>query len=105
MHTDTLLSAEGLCRDYGGRRAVRGLELTVARGEVLGLLGPNGAGKSTTLQMLSGCLQPSAGRVAVAGHDLARAPRAARAALGYLPERPPLYLDLTVDEYLEHCGG
>lgn len=74
------------------------------RGEVLGFLGPNGAGKSTTMQLVTGNLAPSAGRVRVCGLDLLEAPRAAKARLGYLPEQPPLYRELTVDEYLDHCA-
>jgi len=104
MHASALVTADSLRRDYGARSAVRDLSFGVSRGEVLGLLGPNGAGKSTTLQMLGGCLLPSSGRVTVAGHDMVQQPRRAKAALGYLPERPPLYLDQTVDEYLDYAG-
>jgi ABC-2 type transport system ATP-binding protein len=94
------LSAENLGRCYGKLQAVEGLNLELRRGEVLGFLGPNGAGKSTTMQMLSGCLAPSQGRVTIMGQDLAQAPRQAKRHLGYLPEPPPLYAELTVDEYL-----
>jgi ABC-2 type transport system ATP-binding protein len=104
MTDESLVTVSGLRRDYGSRSAIRDLDFSVARGEVLGLLGPNGAGKSTTLQVLSGCLAATAGRVELAGHDLARQPRRAKAALGYLPEQPPLYRDLTVDEYLDYCA-
>jgi ABC-2 type transport system ATP-binding protein len=104
MENESLVQVEGLCRDYGMRRAVHDLDFDVARGEVLGLLGPNGAGKSTTLQVLSGCLAATTGRVTLAGHDLHRQPRRAKAALGYLPEQPPVYRALTVDEYLDYCG-
>jgi ABC-2 type transport system ATP-binding protein len=104
MSGERLVTVAGLRRDYGSRCAIRDLDFSVDRGEVLGLLGPNGAGKSTTLQVLSGCLAATAGRVELAGHDLARQPRRAKAALGYLPEQPPLYRDLTVDEYLDYCA-
>lgn len=100
MESDWLLCARGLARDYGGRRVVSGVELHLAAGDVLGVLGPNGAGKTTILRMLAGTLAPSAGRVAIAGLDLADQPRAAKRHLGYLPERPPVYPELTVDEYL-----
>jgi len=104
MPSDTGLSAQGLARDYAGRRVVDDISLSVTAGQVLGVLGPNGAGKSTTLRMLAGTLAPSAGRVMLAGHDLALAPLAAKRHLGYLPEKPPVYAELTVDEYLHFCA-
>jgi len=101
---EILVEAKGLTRRYGDLLAVDGVDLRLARGEVLGLLGPNGAGKSSTLQMLTGAISPSAGSVRVNGHDLDTAPLAARAALGFLPEQPPVYRDLRVDEYLAYCA-
>ncbi len=101
----TLLEAHGLVRTYGPLRAVDGIDLTLSAGEVLGLLGPNGAGKSTTMRLLTGTLAADAGTVHIDGIDLFEQPRAARARLGYLPETPPLYPDLTVDEYLRFCAG
>src|SRR5690606_16155582 len=73
-------------------------------GEVLGFLGPNGAGKSTTMQVITGNLAPSVGRVAINGIDILEQPKAAKAALGYLPEQPPVYREFTVDEYLRFCA-
>jgi ABC-2 type transport system ATP-binding protein len=99
-----LLTAQGISRRYGSRVAVENVSLDLRRGEVLGLLGLNGAGKSTTLQILAGVLAPHRGVVAIHGHDLARAPRAAKRHLGYLPEVPPLFIDATVDEYLSFCA-
>jgi len=96
---------EDVHRNYGALAAVSDVSFTLARGEVLGLLGPNGAGKSTTMQIITGNLAPSAGRVSVDGHDLLEQPRAAKAAIGYLPERPPLYRELTVNEYLDYCAA
>ncbi len=104
MQQDILVSASGLCRDYGRHRAVSDISLQLRRGEVLGLLGPNGAGKTTTLRMLTGCLGPSAGRVAIGGHCMQTAPEAAKTLLGYLPEIPPLHKELTVSEFLEFCA-
>ncbi len=101
---DILIAAENLCRDYGALRAIDQVSLTLKRGEVLGFLGPNGAGKTTTMRILSGALAPTAGRVRIAGHDLLESPRAAKIRIGYLPEHPPLYRELTVDEYLYHCA-
>jgi len=105
MTRETLLQVEGLSRFYGPLQAVRNISFEVRQGEVLGFLGPNGAGKTTTMQMLTGNLAPSQGRITVAGHDLLEAPRAAKAAIGYLPEQPPVYRDLTVDEYLDYCAA
>jgi ABC-2 type transport system ATP-binding protein len=104
MNRELLLSVEGLSRFYGTLQAVKNISFTVRQGEVLGFLGPNGAGKTTTMQMLTGNLAPSQGRITIAGHDLLEDPRAAKAAFGYLPEQPPLYRDLTVDEYLDYCA-
>ncbi len=94
------IEADGLARDYPGHRVVDALDLAVERGQIVGLLGPNGAGKTTTLRMLSGTLAPTTGRIAIAGIDLVEQPRRAKARLGYLPERPPLYADMTVREML-----
>lgn len=105
MHRTTLLQVDGLSRFYGPLQAVKNISFAVRQGEVLGFLGPNGAGKTTTMQMLTGNLAPSQGRIHVAGHDLLEDPRAAKTAIGYLPEQPPLYRDLTVDEYLDYCAA
>ena len=99
-----LLEVKGLHRRYGPVHAVRGLDLAIRRGEVVALLGANGAGKSSTLAMLAGVLAPTSGRIRIAGHDLADAPLAAKSRLGYLPDTPPLFPELTVDEYLAHCA-
>ena len=105
MRDETLLGVTGLSRFYGELQAVKNITFNVRQGEVLGFLGPNGAGKTTTMQMLTGNLAPSQGRITIAGHDLLEDPRAAKAAIGYLPELPPLYRDLSVDEYLDHCAA
>jgi ABC-2 type transport system ATP-binding protein len=99
-----LIKAVGLCRYFGEFCAVRDLAFNLNRGEILGLLGPNGAGKSTTLRMLSGALAPSAGDIWLSGVNLRDHPRQAKKNLGYLPETPPLYPELTVDEYLGYCA-
>ncbi len=95
------VSAQGLCRNFGAHRAVDGLTLELKRGEILGFLGPNGAGKTTSMQMLTGNLAPTAGAVSICGIDLFDDPTAAKARLGYLPETPPLYRELTVREYVD----
>jgi ABC-2 type transport system ATP-binding protein len=98
-----LLEVEGLERHFGHTKAVAGISFSIRKGEVVGFLGPNGAGKSTTMQMLAGALAPSAGRVIIDGIDLFDEPLRARAKIGYLPEQPPLYRDLSVDEQLAFC--
>jgi ABC-2 type transport system ATP-binding protein len=105
MTETTLIEATGLTRRYGPTVAVAGLDLTLKQGEILGLLGPNGAGKTTTMKMLAGCLAPSAGSIRINGVDLREEPKAAKGHLGYLPEQPPVYPELTVDEYLAYCAG
>jgi len=104
MNDELLIQVENLSRYYGNRAAVDDISFELHRGEVLGFLGPNGAGKSTTMQIISGNLAPSEGRVVINGIDLLDQPRQAKAALGFLPEYPPLYRELTVDEYLRYCA-
>jgi ABC-2 type transport system ATP-binding protein len=104
MAADTLLRLENVSRRLAGRLVVENFDLRLDRGAVLGLLGVNGAGKSTTLRMVCGVLAPSNGRVFVSGSDLRENPRAAAKAIGYLPEQPPLYPELRVDEYLTFCA-
>ncbi|MGQ0748958.1 MAG: ABC transporter ATP-binding protein [Betaproteobacteria bacterium] len=94
------LCARGLTRKFGAHTAVNNISIELKRGEVLGFLGPNGAGKTTTMQMLTGNLAPSSGAISICGIDLLERPVAAKAKIGYLPEVPPLYRELYVDEYL-----
>jgi ABC-2 type transport system ATP-binding protein len=96
-----IVVAEGLTRRFHGRTVVDGLDFELKRGEILGFLGPNGAGKTTTMRMLTGYLPPTAGRVIVAGHDVAANPVEARRHIGYMPENVPLYTDMRVKEYLQ----
>ncbi len=98
------LSAQGLIRRFGAHRAVEGVSLRLRRGEVLGVLGPNGAGKSTTLQMLAGVLLPHAGTIEICGFNLSRQPCEAKARVGFLPEVPPLYRDMRVDDFLRFAA-
>lgn len=102
MTTAALVEVNNLSRFYGALQAVKNVSFTIQRGEVLGFLGPNGAGKTTTMQIISGNLAPSGGSIAINGHDLIEDPRAAKSQIGYLPESPPLYRELTVDEYLDY---
>ena len=99
-----LLRLESLAKRFGAIRAVDGISLSVAQGEVLGFLGPNGAGKSTTMKMTAGFLEPDVGRVEIAGIDMWKRPVQAKRHLGYLPEGAPLYGEMTVRGFLRFCG-
>jgi ABC-2 type transport system ATP-binding protein len=100
-----VLELEGLGRRFGDRWAVRGVNATVAQGEVVGFLGPNGAGKTTTIKMISGLLVPTEGTAKVFGHDVAKEPEAAKARLAYLPDRPYVPERLSARELLEYVAG
>lgn len=95
-----MIKVDSLVKTFGPKRAVDGVSFTVERGEVLGFLGPNGAGKSTTMRMVTGFIPPTAGRVAVGGHDVVEHPIAAKRLIGYLPENAPAYADMTVLGFL-----
>ena len=100
-----MIAVYDLIKQYGAFTAVDGLSLDVRPGEIHGFLGPNGAGKTTTLRMIAGLLRPSSGRVVVNGHDLAAEPEAAKASLGFIPDRPFIYEKLTAGEFLRFHGG
>ncbi|MEW8027007.1 MAG: ATP-binding cassette domain-containing protein [Candidatus Thiodiazotropha sp.] len=99
-----LLTTKQLSRHFGNTHVVSPIDLKLERGDILGLLGPNGAGKSTIMRMLSGDLAPSGGAITICGEDLLNRPTHAKRFIGYLPERPPLHRDQTVDEYLWDCA-
>lgn len=105
QNAEVLVDVKDVSRSYGNIRAVKNLSFSIHKGEVLGFLGPNGAGKTTTMQIISGNLAADEGSVTIAGHDLLQEPKAAKAALGYLPEQLPLYRELTVNEYLDYCAA
>jgi ABC-2 type transport system ATP-binding protein len=96
----TLVETDRLYKSFGAIKAVNGISLAVARGEVLGFLGPNGAGKSTTMKMITGFLTPDSGTATVAGIDVGRSPKDAKRKLGYLPEGAPLYGDMSIRAFL-----
>jgi ABC-2 type transport system ATP-binding protein len=104
MNTSPLISVQHLSRFYGKLPAVFDISFTLSPGEVLGFLGPNAAGKSTTMNMLCGNLAPSHGSIHICGIDMLEHPKQAKAQIGYLPETPPLYRELTVNEYLTYCA-
>ena len=95
-----MIEVEGVTKEYGPFTAVSDLSFSVARGEILGFLGPNGTGKTTMMRVLTGFFPPSAGTVRVAGHDVVAEPLAAKAKIGYLPETPPLYPEMSVVDYV-----
>ncbi len=95
-----MIEIKNLSKRYGNQLAVDNISFTIRDGEVLGFLGPNGAGKSTTMNILTGYLSATSGSVSISGHDILDNPNEAKKHIGYLPEHPPLYPDMTVDEYL-----
>jgi len=95
-----LVDFNSVSKFYGSKQAVKDLSFQVHTGEIVGLLGPNGAGKSTSMKMLTGCLEPSEGKILVLDHNIQESPQAAQACLGYLPETSPLYEEWTVLEFL-----
>src|SRR5687767_3984676 len=104
MSTDVMIQASGLSKRFGAARALDKVSFEVRRGEVVGFLGPNGAGKSTTMRILTCFISPTGGTAKVRGHDVFDDTLSVRSCLGYLPQRAPLYLEMTVYEYLEFAA-
>jgi ABC-2 type transport system ATP-binding protein len=100
-----MIQLEQLTKRFGAFTAVHDLCLNIAEGEIFGFLGPNGAGKTTTIRMMMGLLKPTAGRIVLGGHDLARDPLAAKAISAFVPDRPYVYDKLTGSEFLSFVGG
>lgn len=100
-----MIEVQSLTRYYGSRRAVDNVSFSIANNEVIGFLGLNGAGKSTTLKVLAGLLTPSRGTVHIDGVDVTEAPVSSRARVGYLPDEPPVYREMTVEAYLRFVGS
>ncbi len=100
---ETRLDVQQVTRRYGQREVLRGISFSAAQGEVIALLGRNGAGKSTLMNLITGYLCQTDGQITVCGHDTLLSPMEARRRIGYLPEQPPLYPDMTVTEYLRYC--
>ena len=99
-----MIEVSHLSKNYGSRPAVEDLSFTVGDGQIFGLLGPNGAGKSTIMNILTGYIAPTSGEVKVAGFSLPEQAQQAKACVGYLPEQPPLYPEMTVQEYLDFAS-
>lgn len=95
-----MIEVQNLTKHYGDKKAVNGISFTANDGEILGFLGPNGAGKSTTMNMLTGYISSTGGKALIDGVDILENPIKAKRNIGYLPELPPLYMDMTVKEYL-----
>lgn len=104
MPMNELIQVDQLTRYYSDHCAVDNVSFTLQKGEILGFLGPNGAGKSSTMQMICGNLAPTSGQIFINGIDILDNPKEAKRELGYLPEIPPVYRELTVDEYLGYCA-
>jgi ABC-2 type transport system ATP-binding protein len=96
-----MIEVTNLSKSYGDYKAVTDVSFSAARGEIVGFLGPNGAGKTTTIRMLATYLPPSAGKASIAGYDIVTQADEVRKRIGYLPENPPLYPEMTVREYLK----
>ena len=96
-----MIEVKNLVKKYGNHTAVDHLNFTIEEGHVYGFLGPNGAGKSTTMNIMTGYLGATEGEVLINGHDILKEPEEAKKQIGYLPELPPLYMEMTVREYLE----
>ena len=99
-----MIEVKDVVKTFDGFRALDGVTMTVPHGAVYGLVGPNGAGKSTTMNIIAGCLAPTEGQVLIGGYDICEEPDEARRLRGYLPEPPPLYPDMTPEEYLTFVG-
>ena len=97
---NNVVEIKNLTKFYGNNKALDNISFGVENGEIMGFLGPNGAGKSTTMNIICGCVSPSSGNVTVGGFDILENPKEVKKRIGYLPEIPPLYLDMTVNEYL-----
>jgi ABC-2 type transport system ATP-binding protein len=100
-----MIEAQGITKRYGDLLAVKDVSFRVGQGEVVGFLGPNGAGKTTTMRILTGYLPATEGSASIMGHDIFREPLAARRAIGYLPENPPVYPEMDVQGYLRYAAA
>jgi len=100
-----MIEVQGVTKYFGNLKAVDDVTFTVAEGDVVGFLGPNGAGKTTTMRIITGALPATTGKVTVAGFDVFEKPLEVKKRIGYLPEHPPLYLDISVRDYLRFVGS
>ena len=99
-----MIEINGIYKNFGAKQALRDVSFNVAEGEIMGFLGPNGAGKTTTMNILTGYLSATAGTARIDGVDVLEKPLVAKSKIGFLPEQPPLYMDMTVREYMEFAA-
>ena len=99
-----MIQVENITKKYGSFTAVNDISFEIDEGEIVGFLGPNGAGKSTTMNMITGFIEPTKGRIIVDGYDISQKPKKAKKQIGYMPEGVPLYRDLTVKEFVTYMA-
>lgn len=99
-----MIQVENITKKYGSFTAVKNINFEIEEGEIVGFLGPNGAGKSTTMNMITGFIEPTAGRIIIDGYDISKKPKKAKKQIGYMPEGVPLYSDLTVKEFVTYMA-
>ena len=99
-----MIQVENITKKYGGFTAVKNINFEIEDGEIVGFLGPNGAGKSTTMNMITGFIEPTSGKIIVDGNDISKKPKKAKKQIGYMPEGVPLYSDLTVKEFVTYMA-
>src|SRR3989344_2846508 len=104
MECYRMIEVHQLCKNYGERKAITNLNFKIDKGDVVGFLGPNGAGKSTTMKIITGFMAPSSGQAKVCGFDVFENPIEVKKRIGYLPEIPPLYTDMLVEDYLKYVA-
>ncbi len=99
-----MIEVKNITKKYGSFTAVDNISFEIEKGEIIGLLGPNGAGKSTTMNMITGYIEPTEGKISIEGFDISRKPKKAKSQIGYMPEGVPLYSDLTVKEFVTYMA-
>lgn len=99
-----MIQVENITKKYGSFTAVNDISFEIEEGEIVGFLGPNGAGKSTTMNMITGFIEPTSGKIIVDGYNISKKPKKAKRQIGYMPEGVPLYTDLTVKEFVTYMA-
>ena len=99
-----MIQVENITKKYGSFTAVNDISFEIEEGEIVGFLGPNGAGKSTTMNMVTGFIEPTSGKIIIDGYNISKKPKKAKRQIGYMPEGVPLYTDLTVKEFVTYMA-